>query len=477
MHVAPRRPSQKPLAAFIEALAVDKSVLVIGDASDSLGSFLVELGARSVELWDADERRAISARKQAPRGLVVRPLPTDAVEVRTTGFDFAVVTDLGALDDAEQWVRWICRWVGDRGVAIFATPSGPPPEHFDYYELYDILAGQFANVRMVGQIPFSGVAFAEFGVSEDCLAVTVDGQLADSERVPEAFVAVVSQHPISIDPYLIVQLPRHTQAVDAQFPIPDPPRSDASLELRRALEEKSAEKAYLAREVDARTADVTRLSREVEAHTADVTRLSREVEARTADVTRLSREVEARAADIVTLRSDLVRAHAQIERAENQLRTENQREVRRAETAERELASVRAELSALAQSQDAEVARYEGAMRERAQAALALETELVRRERMIQELVDGLEDRANEALPMPPAATVVDVDTARDECAELRTKIEALALDIARREGEAQAAAWTITELEHRLAECAASKGVDPVSGRVADATVEPQQG
>jgi hypothetical protein len=159
------------------------------------------------------------------------------------------------------------------------------------------------------------------------------------------------------------------------------------------------------------------------------------------------------------------------------LRTENQREVRRAETAERELASVRAELSALAQSQDAEVARYEGAMRERAQAALALETELVRRERMIQELVDGLEDRANEALPMPPAATVVDVDTARDECAELRTKIEALALDIARREGEAQAAAWTITELEHRLAECAASKGVDPVSGRVADATVEPQQG
>jgi hypothetical protein len=41
-------------------------------------------------------------------------------------------------------------------------------------------------------------------------------------------------------------------------------------------------------------------------------------------------------------------------------------------------------------------------------------------------------------------------DALAQENAQLREKLDALALDLARREGEAQAAAWTISELERR---------------------------
>jgi hypothetical protein len=42
-----------------------------------------------------------------------------------------------------------------------------------------------------------------------------------------------------------------------------------------------------------------------------------------------------------------------------------------------------------------------------------------------------------------------------EENSRLRAQLDALALDLARREGEAQATAWQVTELERRLAQAA----------------------
>jgi hypothetical protein len=425
MHAAPHRPSQKSLAAFVEAFAVDKHVLVVGDASDTLGAWLIELGASGVELWDPDDDRALATSAAAPRGLVVRPLPRDAADVRVTGFDLAVVADLGVLEDVEQWVQWIRRWVGDAGVAVFSAPCGPPPEHFEYYELYDLIARQFANVRMVGKVPFSGVAFAEFGVPEDSLAVTVDGQLADGSQVPEAFLAVASHRVINLDPYLIVELPPSaggTGNLAEAAPLVDP-------ELRQALDQKEAETAKLAKELDERAAEVGRL-----------------------------------ASDLATSRAALDKAQTQAHARVEHERGESQAQSRRAEAAERQLAAVRADLARAIETQASEVIRYEAALSERATAIRTLEVDLAERERMIHELVDGLEEGTAAgvqtlAAAVPSVTAAAPIPSEQD--AQLPVKLDAMALELARREGEAQASAWRIAELERSLAELRECQGKD----------------
>ena len=116
-------------------------------------------------------------------------------------------------------------------------------------------------------------------------------------------------------------------------------------------------------------------------------------------------------------------------------------------------------------------------LRERAQAVRALEAELARREQMVRDLVGTLEEargpprarrRASllEAQPdAPPAASPESAGASAaigdlaEENARLRAQLDLLALDLARREGEAQAMAWQVTELERRLAQFAEPAG------------------
>ena len=66
---------------------------------------------------------------------------------------------------------------------------------------------------MIAQLPFHGVALAEVGDEDESPAVSVDTQLADADRAPEAFVALASQRGTSLDPYAIVELPAPTAPV------------------------------------------------------------------------------------------------------------------------------------------------------------------------------------------------------------------------------------------------------------------------
>jgi hypothetical protein len=152
---------------------------------------------------------------------------------------------------------------------------------------------------------------------------------------------------------------------------------------------------------------------------------------------------------------------------------------RRADRAERALPALEAELIRLNESHSVELARFEEVLRDRAQAIRSLESELLRRDRMVRELVDALEESAGRPPPPPqgvdievrtevdsarPAAEAKDAPAAEDALARenslLREKLDALALDLARREGEAQAAAWSVAELERRVAQ--APEGARP---------------
>jgi hypothetical protein len=109
-----------------------------------------------------------------------------------------------------------------------------------------------------------------------------------------------------------------------------------------------------------------------------------------------------------------------------------------------------------ADAQPEEHLRYEEALRERAGRVRALEAEIERRDQMVRELAGALEDAAVEARRAPDTSVEEGADARDEENARLRERLDVLALELARREGEAHASVWKLAELERRLAQEAA---------------------
>ena len=87
-----------------------------------------------------------------------------------------------------------------------------------------------------------------------------------------------------------------------------------------------------------------------------------------------------------------------------------------------------------------------------------MENELARREQLVRELVASLEEaRDNTGVPVTFEAAPAAPGVAPEDVVRLRRKLDALALEVARREGELAAQAWRITELENDKRELVAS--------------------
>jgi hypothetical protein len=179
---------------------------------------------------------------------------------------------------------------------------------------------------------------------------------------------------------------------------------------------------------------------------------------------------------------------ARQESAEAALRSEaDLAELRgRAENAEAALALHVADLAQVAEAHARETASYEEQLRDRARFIAGLEKELVRREQLVKELVASLEETREgasngvvfeAAAPMPAPAPIHRVDPAAlEENARLRQKLDELAAEVARREGELTARAWRITELENeraRLIEAEASAPEPAPKAPASDAELE----
>ena len=160
----------------------------------------------------------------------------------------------------------------------------------------------------------------------------------------------------------------------------------------------------------------------------------------------------------------------------------------RTERAEASVARLEPEAARLAEAHADELGRFEASLRERAAIIRQLEAELARRERMVLDLVQTLDEHAGglsapndaaaiaeapEQTPMvasSPAPQRAAVELAEDN-ARLCERLDAMALELARREADAQAAAWTLSELQRRVdtapgpapsAAPAASRDADP---------------
>ncbi len=210
------------LPAYADTLFRARRVAILGDALLGLGELFAERGARSVHVFDPDPARAAEATaKGASRGsaLSVRPqysVLSDDLGIRAGAFDVAVVPDLSALRSLPGILREVKRLLTPSGVAFLCAPNPdaerwllpPSPAASDalgYYDVYDLVAASFTEVRMLGQAPFVGYALVDFGADDP--EVSIDTSALAEPEVPEWYVAVASDRPLELGDFTLVEIP------------------------------------------------------------------------------------------------------------------------------------------------------------------------------------------------------------------------------------------------------------------------------
>lgn len=468
------------LLVYAEPLAQNAHALVVGDSESSVAERLIEGGARSVYVFDPDPARVARVARTLPRGVIVRPF-IDDLDVRDGMFDLAVIPDLADLNDPAGAVARLRSAVARDGALVAlgrARLEGDSPRVFRgklgqgalaYDELYELFASQFDDVVITGVLPFTGVVFAELGVEDP--PVSVETRLAAQEP-PSVFVVVAGdarERRPELDPYAIVQIDevategvreekRELETAAAALQLKSEILTTQLDELKervlasdvRALEITAAlERAILER--DAALTRAMELEAVLGAAQQSLGGIERSLLAaergmleRDDRIAQLSAELDATRSASGELNQVLLRAEraeAALSVAQDELSSRlHPSALERAEHAERELATI-------AEAHAAETAVYEGQLRDRARFIAALEKELVRREHLVKELVASVEEAngaaAHHVFEAAPAPGV--------DVAALERKLDELAAEVARREGEITARGWKITELENRL--------------------------
>ena len=134
---------------------------------------------------------------------------------------------------------------------------------------------------------------------------------------------------------------------------------------------------------------------------------------------------------------------------------------------EAQAATVIIEADRLSDGQAAEIEALEARLRERGVHVAELSRELRRQEKLGLELVSLLEEgEAGKDTPPgggapPPSSNGAGGPSQHDEA--LREKLDRMALDAARREGELHARAWRISELEQELMRASEASALEPL--------------
>lgn len=489
------------LSVYIEPLVPDARVAVVGDGELGLHERLLELGARTVHLYDPDPNRVARIADEVPRGVSVRMLRDD-FDVRDSAFDLVVIPDMGLLPNGAAAIVRLRRIVDPRGAVVAMgrarTAASDPsvfaelaPAAVEYAELYDLFALQFESVTMTAVLPFGGVVFAELGAGDD-LAVSVDTRLVEPEP-PGVFVVVAGREPSSLDPYAIVQVNGElARGADvsgtAAIAIP----SGAALLVSVQSREQELVTALAAMQLKAELLGVQ--LEEQRARLASVDRVAADYESRFERLVLERDAVTSRAAELESLvvaaqqglsllerrlldaeealleRDDQIAAlNTELDSCETQSneltreRTESgpvTEVLGRAERAEASLARHHEQVAHVSEAHANEIESLEEQLRERARVVADQETELARRDQLVRELVTAL-DEARDAHVGPLAAprfesVPVVPGVAPHEVARLRRKLDDLALEVARRDGELVAQAWRIDELEREKEQLAA---------------------
>lgn len=453
--------ASQALAVYAEPLVAGRRALVVGHA-EGLAERLVELGARMVQVYGPT--------REAPTLPQVRvsPMPQGDFDVRDAAFDLAIVSDLSDVADPVALLARLRRVLGASGAALIASSRTGEDA---YYALFEAVAVQFASVVMLAEVPFQGVAIAELGRGDEDVDVSVDTQLVEAAPPPQAYVALAAQTEVHLAPYAIVETPESfslrtnesaapSALAEAQL-LADVSASQLEEERaqRQALERQlrhfedalAAEKsARAAAERSASAANDLAFAEERAAVLATSLELAKESEDELhRRVTSLEISLQKKNEEALVLLAELDALRSAPSSREPSEPPPSDRDDER----EAELTLLRArmqqlemELTELSRVHEEELADAEARLRERATTLADLEHEMRQRERVARTLVTQLEEAHR------GDASASEVERLANESATLRKRLDAAALEAARRESELEARAWRISELEAALA-------------------------
>ncbi len=473
------------LAAYAESLVDGGRVIVFGDASSSLPERLVERGARLVHVYDVDPVRVAEATtRNTSRSIAFAPLSEGGLAVREASFDLAVVENL-AEGGGPDLLRRVARVLSARGVALIAAPNpeistpllpgGRADDRLDYYGLYDAAAGYFEHVRMLGQTPFVGYAVVDFAQTDEPEPSVDAGFVPGGAEDPEWFVALASQHELTLEQFTIIQLPLH-EAWDTN----NPAELREQLAAARAAERQARDRMA---QLESSQLEAGRRRRERPADDGELGRLKKQLAKRDQWLEKLEERAttaDARAdeaqAELERLEERLAHAEEQREElsrlvGEERARVEeserNARDARRAKALDHQVRDLEAQLAKLAgieRDAAADVERLEKQLAERGEEIQRLETSLREASRAGRTLLLRLEDLeagASEDVvaeqPEKAASAGPNDDAqpgarprARDAVAD-QNDLETMTSALARQEANLAAAEWTITRLLSQL--------------------------
>jgi len=365
----PPRPSPEAhpvlaLGAYAESVVRGRRVAVLGAATSPLAEMLFERGARLVHVYDGDAGRVAEASARRASAPATAPKPVIAhfdseLGVRDGAFDAVIVSDLSEWPDPERVVATVRRLLSPSGVAFFSSPNPeaerfllPPSEHFakalGYYDLYDAVSLQFAEVRMLGQAPFVGYSIVDF--SEEDPEVAVDTSIVEEPETPEWYVAVAGDRPPAGIGYALVELPLEGVA-EAMGTEPETLRGGERRD-RRSI---PSERDLALTEAEARIAVLTTETDRLREQLAASRRVEHSFEQASMRVAELEREVETTRGRLAQAERDVAnRERAGAERGEARAK-EGEARLKEVEQRAEALARGRAELESRAAEAESRV--------------------------------------------------------------------------------------------------------------------------
>lgn len=462
------------LSAYAEPLIAGRRVLVFGNALSELPFRLLERGARLIQVYDVDTTRvAEAATRNSSRNVSFAPLAEGGMAVRDGVFDAAIVEDVSAYGEPGALMRRLHRALTPRGAALIAMQNPDvrerlldhgltPTAKLDYYGLYDLVAQEFEQVRMLGQVPFLGYAVVDFSPEGEPEPAIDTGFLSDGAEEPDYFVALAGNHP-GLEEFSVVQLPWRqvwdsvkkrlpsaprssatgtpssrlselTEKLTAHEPRRDKPPSADAEQLEKLRGELAQKEAWI-RELEARadTAD-----ERADATQSELDELRERAEAQAAEheqkLSALRQELTQRETELQTARRGLQSAREEAESSRRELTdvqtelTDTQSELTRSE---RELAETRAEL--------AEAQAQLTTLQQKASSDATLRAELGSLQQRL-----AAEQRRHEADSAELSSTRQELGQAQREQSALLAQLESL-------EGQLEGERQQRTELGERL--------------------------
>jgi hypothetical protein len=413
-------------AAYAEPFVEGRRVLVLGDAESPLAELLLDRGARFVHVQDDNDERLARARGRNASRNISFGEHQEATSKQDRGFDFAIVEDLTNGAAATETLQRLVRALATRGAALIGVPNAESrlrlglasktaaQPSLDYYELYDLVAEHFSDVRMLGQLPFVGYAIADFSAEREADISVDTAFVPGGAEEPEWFWALCSQEPIIGEAFSIIQLPLSQALAPRVAAGQDEPASRASDAQLIELQSRLTERDQALDDLKTQAAAAERRANQLE---ADLQQLRAEAAAGTAAIAARSQWV--------TEREELL---ARLQQAEQ------------AATTQQDSESLEESKAAVAD----EVDRLEAQLRERAELIAQLEGRLLEAERVVGDLVRELDAlrKQHVTASLPPQSS---------ELSDLKAQLDNLALANAERATLLASAEATIRELEHKL--------------------------